>query len=223
MQHALLKMFDGFVSNIPTRHGARHPGEETVPFDTTGVLFICGGAFPGLGEIISRRLGRSVGGFGFGAARGESPVQEGDLLRHVLPEDLQVFGMIPEFVGRLPIIATLDDLGEAELARILADPKNALLKQYRKLLRLQGADLEFTPDAIEEIARMAHTRGTGARGLRSVLETVVEGVMYEVSEADRGYLFVIDERVMRGEGAPVRTPIRVVPPLRTLIRRRVTR
>ncbi|MDB5350091.1 MAG: ATP-dependent Clp protease, ATP-binding subunit ClpX [Planctomycetota bacterium] len=222
VQHALLKMIEGFVSFIPTKLGPRHPGDETVPLDTTGVLFICGGAFPGLEEIISSRLGRSAGGFGFGAANDERPVGEGDLLRHVLPEDLQAFGLIPEFVGRMPIIATLDDLGVEDLARILGDPKNALLKQYRKILRLQGADLDFTPDAIREIARMAHARCTGARGLRSVLEMVVEGVMYEVSEADRGHVFVIDERVVRGEGTPVRTPIRAVPPLRPLLRRRVT-
>jgi ATP-dependent Clp protease ATP-binding subunit ClpX len=223
VQHALLKMIEGFVSFIPTKLGPRHPGEETVPLDTTGVLFICGGAFPGLEDIISRRVGRGAGGFGFGVARDELPIPDGDILRHVLPEDLQAFGMIPEFIGRLPIIATLDDLGEAELARILGDPKNALLKQYRKLLRLShGADLEFTPSAIREVARMAHERGTGARGLRSVLEAVVEGVMFEASEADRGYVFVIDERVVRGEGTPVRTPIKTMPPLRTLLRKRVT-
>ena len=223
VQQALLKMIEGFVSFIPTKLDPRHPGEEIEPFDTTGVLFICGGAFPGLEEIISRRLGRSAGGFGFGAARDEHLVGEGEILRHVLPEDLQAFGMIPEFVARLPIIATLDDLGEAQLARILADPKNALLKQFRKLLRLShGADLELTPGAVKEIARLAHARGTGARGLRAVVEQVVEGVMFEASEADRGHAFVIDERVVRGEGIPIRTPIRAVPPLRTLIRKKAT-
>ena len=223
VQHALLKMFESWVTFIPTKLGPRHPEAETVPFDTTDVLFICGGAFPGLDDIISRRLGRDAGRFGFGAASDDRQDDEGDFLRHVLPEDLQAFGLIPEFIGRLPIIATLDDLGEAELARILGDPKNALLKQYRKLLRLShGSDLDFTPDAIREIARIAHARGTGARGLRSVLETVVEGVMFEASEADRGQMFVIDERVVRGEAAPVRTTIRAVPPLRTLLKRRVT-
>ena len=222
VQHALLKMIEGFVSFIPTKLGPRHPGEETEPFDTTGVLFICGGAFPGLEEIISRRLGRSAGGFGFGTARDEHPVEEGDLLRHVLPEDLQAFGMIPEFVGRLPIIATLDDLGEAELARILSDPKNALLKQYRKLLRLQGADLDFTPDAINEIARLAHERGVGARGLRAVVEEVIENILFEVSEQDRGLCFVIDEKVVRAEGEPKRKPIVAMPPLRSLVKRWVT-
>ena len=146
---------------IPTKLGPRHPEAETVPFDTTDVLFICGGAFPGLEDIIARRLGRDAGRFGFGAAT-DRPEVEGDLLRHVLPCDLEAFGMIPELLGRLPVIATLDDLGEDDLVRILSDPENALLKQYRKLLRLQGADLDFTPDAIKEIARLAYERGTGA-------------------------------------------------------------
>jgi ATP-dependent Clp protease ATP-binding subunit ClpX len=139
-----------------------------------------------------------------------------------MPEDLLAFGMIPELLGRLPVIATLDDLGVDDLARILSDPKNALLKQFRKLLRLQGADLEFTPGAITEVARLAFERGTGARGLRAVVEQAIENVMFEVSEADRGQVFVIDERVVRGEGEPLRKPIRSEPPLRTLLKRRVT-
>ena len=147
---------------------------------------------------------------------------EGDLLRHVLPCDLEAFGMIPELLGRLPVIATLDDLGVDHLVRILTDPANALLKQYRKLLRLQGADLDFTPDAINEIARLAYERGVGARGLRAVVEQVVENVMFEVGEADRGQVFVIDERVVRGEGQPGKKPIRSEPPLRSLVKRRVT-
>jgi ATP-dependent Clp protease ATP-binding subunit ClpX len=141
----------------------------------------------------------------------------------VLPCDLEEFGMIPEFLGRLPVIATLDDLGVDHLARILTDPSNAILQQFRKLMRLQGADLEFTSCAIKEIARLAHERGVGARGLRAVVEQVVEGVMFEVGEADRGTCFVVSGEVVRGEGAPGRTPMRAVPPLRRpLIRRRVT-
>ncbi|MDB5350110.1 MAG: clpX 1 [Planctomycetota bacterium] len=222
VQHALLKMMESWVSFIPTKLGPRHPEAETVPFDTTDVLFIYGGAFPGLEDIISRRLGRDAGGFGFGAATDHAEV-EGDLLRHVLPCDLEAFGMIPELLGRLPVIATLDDLGVDHLVRILTDPANALLKQYRKLLRLShGADLEFTPKAVQEVARMAYERGTGARGLRAIVEQVVEGVMFEASEADRGQTFVIDERVVRGEGTTLRTPIRAVPPLRTLLRKRVS-
>ena len=221
VQHALLKMMESWVTFFPAKLGPRHPEAETVPFDTSDLLFICGGAFPGLEDIISRRLGRDAGGFGFGAATDHAEV-EGDLLRHVLPCDLEAFGMIPELLGRLPVIATLDDLGVDHLVRILSDPENALLKQYRKLLRLQGADLDFTPDAINEIARLAHDRGTGARGLRAVVEQVVENVMFEVSEADRGRVFVIDERVVRGEGQPQMKPIRQEPPLRSLMKRRVT-
>jgi ATP-dependent Clp protease ATP-binding subunit ClpX len=215
-------MIEGFVIEIPTRLGPWQPDAEIEPFDSTDVLLICGGAFVGLGEIIARRLGRQSGGFGFGGASGEHPEGRDDLLRHVLPCDLEEFGMIPEFVDRLPIIATLDDLGQEDLVRILGDPKNALIKQYRKLLRLQhGADLEFTPGAIREIARLANERGVGARGLRAVVEEVVEDVLFEASEADRGHVFVIDERVVRGEGQPQRRAIRAVPPLRLLIRRRV--
>ena len=222
VQHALLKMMEGWVSFIPTKLGPRHPEAETEPFDTTEILFICGGAFPGLEDIISRRLGRDSGGFGFGAATCDRQADEGGLLHHVLPCDLEAFGMIPELLGRLPVIATLDDLGVDHLVRILTDPANALLKQYRKLLRLQGADLDFTPEAIKEIARLTYERGIGARGLRAVVEQVVENVMFEVGEADRGQVFVIDERVVRGEGVPLRRPIRLEPPLRYLVRRRVT-
>ena len=186
------------------------------------MLFICGGAFPGLEDIIARRLGRQAGGFGFGAASGERPEDEDDLLRHVLPCDLEEFGMIPEFVGRLPMIATLDDLGEEDLARILADPKNALLKQYRKLLRLQGADLEFTPGAIGRSPGWPTSGawGPGACGRSS--RRSWRASCSRSSEADRGQCFVIDERVVRGEGEPERRPIRSVPPLRSLVRRRVT-
>jgi ATP-dependent Clp protease ATP-binding subunit ClpX len=220
VQQALLKMIEGFVCKIPTSGGPKHPHDKFLPFDTTDVLFICGGAFPGLEDIISKRLGRNAGAFGFGGATIEHQEDEGDLLRHVIPQDLLAFGMIPELLGRLPVIATLDDLGVDDLARILSDPKNALLKQFRKLLRLQGADLEFTPGAITEVARLAHQRGTGARGLRAVVEQVVEVVLFEVSEADRGQVFVIDERIVKGKGLPVRKPIRSEPPLRTLLKRR---
>jgi ATP-dependent Clp protease ATP-binding subunit ClpX len=223
VQQALLKMIEGFVVFIPTKLGPRHPEGEAVPFDTSDVLFICGGAFSGLEDIIARRVGWQAASFGFGATSDARLEDQSDLLRHVLPCDLEEFGMIPEFLGRLPIIATLNDLGEADLFRILTDPKNAIINQYRKLLRLQGADLEFTPDAIKEIARLAFERGTGARGLRAVIESVVEGVMFELSDEERGQVFVIDEKVVRGEGEPGRKPIRHEPPLRTLLKRRLIR
>ena len=222
VQQALLKMIEGFVCNIPTSGGPKLPNGMLLPFDTSDVLFICGGAFDGLDDIISRRLGRDAGAFGFGGATIERQEDETDLLRHVMPQDLQAFGMIPELLGRLPVIATLDDLSVDDLERILGDPRDAILKQYRKLLRLQhGADLEFTPGAIREVARLAHGQGTGARGLRAVVERVVEDVMFEVGETDRGQVFVIEESVVRGEGVPGRRPIRLDPPLRALVKRRV--
>ena len=222
VQQALLKMIEGFVCNIPTSGGPKHPQGNFLPFDTSDVLFICGGAFSGLDDIIVRRLGWGTGRFGFGPADEERGDEGVNPLRHVMPEDLQTFGMIPELLGRLPVIATLDDLDEGDLARILSDPKNALIKQYRKLLRLQGADLEFTDGAIREMARMSFERGMGARGLRAVLEVVVEGIMFEASERDRGQVFVVDEKAVRGECEPVRRPIRLEPPLRSLLKRRVT-
>jgi ATP-dependent Clp protease ATP-binding subunit ClpX len=196
VQHAILNVIDGFVLFIPTTLGPTHPA-EIEPFDTTDLLFIFAGGFAGLDEIIARRLRRGPDGFGFGTVPNDC--QKGNLLHYVLPCDLEEFGLIPEFLGRLPVIATLDDLGVDHLARILGDPENAILKQFRKLLRLQGADLEFTDGAIKEIARLAHERKVGARGLRAVVEQIVEGVMFEVSEADRGTCFVIDERVVKGE------------------------
>jgi ATP-dependent Clp protease ATP-binding subunit ClpX len=193
------------------------PGESAIPVDTSNILFICGGAFVGLEEIVARRLGR--GGFGFDrTGRGEAE----KALHHVLPCDLEGFGLIPELLGRLPVIATLDNLGVNDLVRILQEPKNSLLSQYRKLLAYHGADLEFTPGAIQEVARIAHVRNTGARGLRAVVEQVVEGVLFEAPEAGRGQVFVIDERAVRGEAPAQRKPIKAVPPLRALIRRRAT-
>jgi ATP-dependent Clp protease ATP-binding subunit ClpX len=205
VQQALLKMIEGFITYVPTSLGPRQPDTPIEPFDTTQVLFICGGAFPGLEQIIARRLGRDSRRFGFGACLKREGGHDDDLLRHVLPCDLEEHGMIPELVGRLPVIAALDDLGADDLARILLDPKGSLIKQYRKLLRLHhGADLEFTPDAIRQIARLVHERGVGARGLRAVVETVLEDVLFGASEADRGRCFVIDERVVRGEAQPAR-------------------
>ena len=198
VQHALLKLIEDSVATVPPQGGSKHPAQPGVPFDTTNVLFICGGAFVGLKEIIAKRLGR--GGFGFGQMSENRQVAVGGLLRQVKLEDLEQFGLIPEIIGRLPVIAPLDALGVDDLARILHSTKGSLIQQFRKLVRFHGADLLFTDAAIKEIARIALERGTGARGLRSVVEQVLEGVLFEV---EAGVRYVITDRTVRG-GEPLK-------------------
>jgi ATP-dependent Clp protease ATP-binding subunit ClpX len=186
-------MLEGSVATVPPAGGYKHPAQPGVPFDTTNVLFICAGAFVGLEEIIAKRLGR--GGFGFGQMSENRQVAGDGLLRQVKPEDLEAFGLIPEIIGRLPVIAPLDALGVEDLARILQTPKGSLIQQFRKLVRFHGADLLFTDAAVREIARIALARGTGARGLRAVVEQVMEGVLFD---AEAGVRYVITERTVRG-------------------------
>ena len=202
VQQALLKLVEGTVASVPPQGGRKHPNQDFVQIDTTNILFICGGAFDGLEKVIRNRSERS--GIGFGAeVRSASERSVGDVLREVEPEDLIKFGLIPELVGRLPVVATLDELGEAALIDILVQPRNALIKQYQRLFEMEGVDLEVRPSALAAIAQKALLRKTGARGLRSILEHVLLDTMFELPGAQNVQKVVVDDTSINGEGKPL--------------------
>jgi ATP-dependent Clp protease ATP-binding subunit ClpX len=202
VQQALLKIIEGTTASVPPKGGRKHPQQDFVKIDTSNILFICGGTFNGLDQVIQRRLGAKTMGYGAKIVK-KSDRNPGELLKMVQPEDLIKYGLIPEFLGRLPVVATLEELNESTLVRILSEPKNSLIKQFKKLFEMEGVNLRFTDSALTAIASEALKRKSGARGLRAILETCMLDIMYEIPSAENVKECVVGEDVILNKEAPI--------------------